>query len=293
MEHPVAPRAYWKGYLHLSLVACPIQLFPATSERTKIRLHQINRKTGNRIRYCKRDAVTGEEVDDDDIVMAYEVSKGHYIEIEEDELEALALDSTHTVEIDRFVPRQPIGDLYLNRPYYITPDGKVGRQAYAVIRAAMEKQGVVALGRVIFTTREHVIAIEPHGKGLLGLTLRHPYEIRDERDFFADLPDEKIPQDMLDLATHIIASKEAPFDPGKFEDHYERALKELIKRKQRGEAIEKPKERAPPRMTDLLDALRRSAAEPAKRTEATRRRKATRPRRASAKRSSACAPKAS
>jgi DNA end-binding protein Ku len=142
----MAPRAYWKGYLRLSLVSCPIQLFPATSEREKIRFHQINKKTGNRIKYCKLDAKTGEEVEAENIVMGYEVSKGHYVEITKDELEVVAIESTHTIEIDQFVLRNEIDDLYLNIPYYITPDGEVGRQAYIVIRDAREKgwSGLVA-----------------------------------------------------------------------------------------------------------------------------------------------------
>jgi DNA end-binding protein Ku len=257
---PVAPRAYWKGYLRLSLVSCPIQLFPATSEREKIRFHQINKKTGNRIKYCKLDAKTGEEIEAENIVMGYEVSKGHYVEITKDELEAVAIESTHTIEIDQFVPRNEIDDLYLNIPYYITPDGEVGRQAYVVIRDAIKKEGMVALGRVIFTTREHVIAIEPRDKGLLGVTLRYPYEIRKEHDYFGDLPDEKVPKQMLELATHIIATKAGHFQPQKFQDHYERALRELVKTKQRGEKIEKPKERTSAKVINLMDALRQSAA---------------------------------
>src|ERR1700730_11288895 len=241
----MAPRAYWKGYLRLSLVTCPIQLFPAISEREKIRFHQINKKTGHRIKYCKLDAETGEPVDAEDIVMGYEIHKGQYVKLTEDELEAVAIEGTHTIEIDQFVPRNEIDDLYLNHPYYMTPDREIGRQAYVVIREAMKKEGMVALGRAILTTREHVIAIEPHGQGLLGITLRYPYEIRKEEDYFGDLQDERVPKGMLDLATHIVTTRSGHFHPEKFEDHYERALRELIKRKQRGEKIAKPRERPP------------------------------------------------
>ena len=256
----MAPRAYWKGYLRLSLVSCPIQIFPATSEREKIRFHQINKKTGNRIKYCKIDAVTGEPVNDEDIVMGYEVSKKEYIEITEEELEAVAIEGTHTLDIAQFVPRTEIDDLYLNNPYYLIPNGDIGRQAYAVIREAIKKEGMVALGRVIFTTREHVIAIEPRGKGLLGVTLRYPYEIRKEKDYFGDLPDEKVTKEMLDLAMHIVETKAGHFHPEKFEDHHEHALRELIRKKQLGEKIEKPKERPTAKVIDLMEALRRSAA---------------------------------
>jgi DNA end-binding protein Ku len=256
----MAERAYWKGYLRLSLVSCPIQLFPAISEREKIKFHQINRKTGNRIKYCKLDAVTGKPVSDDDIIKGYEVAKGRYVAMTDDELETVAIGSTHTIEIDQFVPRSEVDELYWNIPYYIAPEGVVGRQAFAVIREAIKKEGMVALGRVVFTTREHVIAVEPRGKGMLGVTLRYPHEIRNEADYFSDIPDEKVPKDMLDLAVHIVETKAGHFEPEKFADYYENALKELIKKKQRGEKIEKPKKRPPAQVVNLKDALQQSLA---------------------------------
>jgi len=257
----MAPRAYWKGYLRLSLVSCPIQLFPATSEREKVRFHQINRKTGNRIRYRKVDAESGHEVDADDIVKAYEVSKGNYVEVEQDELDAVELESTRMIDIDQFVPRKEIDELYFANPYYLVPDGDVGLQAFAVIRDAIKKEGMVALGKVVFTNREHIIALEPREKGLLGMTLRYPYEIRKEEDYFDDIPNESVPKDMLDLATHIVHSKAGHFKPQDFDDRYETALKELIKRKQQGKPIERVKEREPAKVIDLMEALRRSAGE--------------------------------
>ena len=238
----MAPRAYWKGYLKLSLVSCPVALFPASSEREKIRFHQINKKTGNRIKYRKVDAETEDEVDASDIVKGYEVGKGEYIELEPEELEAVAIESTR------------------NNPYYVVPDGEVGQQAFAVIREAIRNEGMVALGRVVFTSREHVIALEPRGKGLLGVTLRYPYEIRKEDQYFDEIEDEKIPKDMLELASHIVETKSGHFNPGKFEDHYEEALKELLKKKRAGEKIEAPKEREPAKVINLMDALRRSVS---------------------------------
>jgi DNA end-binding protein Ku len=254
----VAPRAYWKGYLKLSLVSCPVALFPATSEREKISFHQINRDTGNRIKYRKVDAETDEEVDAADVVKGYQVGKGEYIEIEPEELEAIAIESKRTIEIDEFVPKKEIDELYLNSPYYIVPDGEVGQQAFAVIREAIRKEGMVALARVVFTTREHVIALEPRGKGLLGVTLRYPYEVRKEDEYFDDIEDEKIPKDMMELASHIVETKSGHFKPGEFEDHYENALKELLRKKQAGEKIEAPREREPAKVINLMDALRRS-----------------------------------
>lgn len=255
----MAPRAYWKGYLRLSLVSCPIELFPATSEREKVRFHQINKNTGNRIRYQKVDAETGDEVDTDDIVKGYEIAKGEYIEIEPEELDAVEIDSSRMIDIDTFVPKEEIDELYLNAPYYIAPDGEVGAQAFAVIREAIKKEGMVALAKVVFTNREHVIALEPRGKGMVGVTLRYPYEIRDEKDYFDDIPNESVPKDMLELATHIVHSKAGHFKPDKFDDKYESALREIIKRKQHGEKIEAPKEREPAKVIDLMEALKRSA----------------------------------
>ena len=255
----MAPRAYWKGYLKLSLVSCPIALFPATSEREKISFHQINKQTGHRIKYRKVDADTEEEeVDTDNIIKGYQVGKDQYLEIDPEELEAIAIESKRTIEIDEFVPKKEIDELYLNSPYYIVPDGDVGQQAFAVIREAIKQEGMVALGKVVFTSREHVISLEPRGKGLLGITLRYPYEVRKEEEYFDDIPDEKIPKDMLELASHIVETKAGHFEPEKFEDQYEDALEELIRKKQSGQPIERPERREPSKVINLMDALRRS-----------------------------------
>ena len=254
----MAPRAYWKGYLKLSLVSCPISLFPATSEREKVSFHQINKKTGNRIKYRKVDTETGDEVESTDIIKGYEVGKGQYIEINPEELEAIAIESKRTIEIDEFVPKEQIDEVYLNSPYYIVPDGQVGAQAFAVIREAINKKGMVAIGKVVFTSREHMIALEARGKGLMGVTLRYPYEIRKEDDYFSDIPEEKIPNDMLELATHIVDSKTGDFEPAKFADQYEDAVRELLKKKQEGVKIEVPHEREPAKVINLMDALRKS-----------------------------------
>ena len=254
----MAPRAYWKGYLKLSLVSCPIALFPATSEREKISFHQINKNTGHRIKYQKIDAESGDEVESADIIKGYQVGKGEYLEIEPEELEAIAIESKRTIDIDEFVPRKEIDELYFNSPYYIVPDGEVGQQAFAVIREAIRQEGMVAIGKVVFTSREHVIALEARGKGLLGVTLRYPYEVRKEEEYFDDIPDEKLPKDMLDLAKHIVDSKKAEWKPERFEDQYEDALKELLKKKQSGQKIEAPREREPSKVVNLMDALRRS-----------------------------------
>src|SRR5215211_7729536 len=254
----MAPRANWKGYLKLSLVSCPIALYPASSEREKIRFHQINRNTSNRIKLQRVDAETGKPVEYEDIVKGYEVGKGQYIEITDEELEAIALESTRTIDIDEFVPKEEIDDLYNVRPYYIAPEGKVGADAFAVIREVIADMNRVALGRVVLTSREHVIAIEPRDKGLMGTLLRYPYEVRQPDEYFEDIPETKITKDMLDLAKHIVQTKAGHFDPEKFEDRYESALKELLAKKRAGEKISPPAQRQPARVVNLMDALRKS-----------------------------------
>ena len=267
----MAVRAYWKGYLRLSLVSCPIQLFPATSESEKINFNQINKETGGRIRYRKIDETTGEEVRPENIVKAYQVSKGQYVEFTDEELESVAIDSTRTVDIDQFVPKAEIDDLYHVRPYYIAPEGEVGQEAFIVIRNAIEQMKMVALGRVVLTSREHVIALEPRGKGLMGTLLRYPYEVRAETEFFEDIPDLKIDKDMMDLAKHIVESKVGHFDPAEFKDHYETALKELIDKKAKGVKIAPRPERVPAPVINLMEALRRSvASQPVTRSTAAR-----------------------
>ena len=254
----MAPRANWKGYLKLSLVSCPIAMYPASSEREKIRFHNINSETGNRVRMRRVDEGTGEEVPYDKIVSGYEVEKGQYIEFTDEELEAIALESTRTIDIDEFVPKKEIDQLYNIRPYYIVPEGKVGIDAFAVISEAIEEMDKVALGRVVLTSREHIIALEPRGKGLMGTLLRYPYEVRNEDEYFDDIPESKVAKDMLDLAKHIVQTKSGHFNPEKFEDHYEEALKELLSKKQAGQKIAPPKEQRPTNVVNLMDALRRS-----------------------------------
>jgi len=254
----MAPRANWKGFLRLSLVTCPVALYPATSESEKISFNQLNRATGHRIKYLKVDADTGEEVSNEDIVKGYKVDTDTFIEVTKEELENVALESTRTIEIDEFVDKADIDPRYLIRPYYLRPDGKVGHDAFAVIRETIREMNKVAIGRVVLTSREHIIALEPLDKGLVGTLLRYPYEVRSEAEYFEDIQDVKVTKDMLDLAKHIVNQKLGSFEPEKFEDHYETALIDLINQKRNGKPIV-PKER--PRagnVVDLMEALRRS-----------------------------------
>jgi len=272
----MAPRPNWKGYLKLSLVSCPIALYPASSGSERVSFRQINKQTGNRLKQQLVDSVTGEPVDSENKGRGYEIGKNQFLMVEDEELEAIEVESTRTIEIDKFVPRDQIDDRYLETPYYITPTDNVGQEAFAVIREAMRGKGMVALGRVVMSKREHVIALEPFGKGLKGTTLRYPYEVRDEAAYFDEIPDMKIPGEMLKLAEHILEGKAADFDPGTFEDHYETALVEMLRKKQAGlpVATDAPAHR-PANVVNLMDALRRSiAAEDGKRTTAPRARAA-------------------
>ncbi|WLA63804.1 non-homologous end joining protein Ku [Bradyrhizobium diazoefficiens] len=277
----MAPRANWKGFLRLSLVTCPVALYPATSESEKISFNQLNRQTGHRIKYLKVDADTGDEVPNEDIVKGYELEKGQYIEVSKEELEEIALESTRTIEIDEFVDRSDIDPRYLIRPYYLRPDGKVGHDAFAVIRETIREMDKVAIGRVVLTNREHIIALEARDKGLIGTLLRYPYEVRSEQEYFDEIQDVKVTKDMLDLAKHIVNQKAGRFDPEKFEDHYESALVELINQKRAGKVI-RPKERPKgENVVDLMDALRKSVGGAAAEA-ATPKKPAKKPKKASA-----------
>jgi len=254
----MAPRAYWKGYLKLSLVSCPIALYPASSSAERVSFHRINKKTGNRLKQQLVDGETGEVVDKEAIGRGYEIGKGQYLTVEDDELEKIKIESTHTIEIDSFVPRTEIDDRYPDNPYFIAPTDQVGLEAFAVIRDAIQDKGLVGLGRVVLTRREHVVMLEPFDRGLLATTLRYPYEVREQAAYFADIPELKLPAEMRNLAAHIVDSKTIHFDPSQFIDHYETALVELLRAKQAGQVIEPREEPPPQRVINLMDALRAS-----------------------------------
>ncbi|EGP08540.1 Ku domain-containing protein [Bradyrhizobiaceae bacterium SG-6C] len=253
------PRAYWKGSLKLSLVTCPVALYSAATTVERTRFHMINTETGNRLKQQMVDSETGDVVEKEQKGRGYEVAKGEYVQIDKDELEAVQLESNHTIDIDNFVPRDEIDRRYLDNPYYIVPDGNAGIDAFAVIRDAMKDQDRVALARVVLSNRERIVAIEPLGKGLLATTLRYAYEVRSEEDYFADIKTPKISKDMVELASHILDTKASHFDPSKFEDEYENALKSLVKQKAAGKTIksvEKPAKAD--NVISLMDALKQS-----------------------------------
>ena len=257
----MASRPYWKGHLRLSLVSCPVALYTATTSTEKVSFHLLNRENGHRLRRLMVDGETGEAVESAEQMRGYEVSKGDYVTFENDELDGIALESTHTIDIDAFVPRADIGDVYLDSPYYMAPNEKIGEDAFAVIRDAMKKRGMAGLGRVVMNRRERVVMLEPSGPGIVATTLRFPYEIKDADDVFGAIPKTPVPAEMLALADHIIDTKKREFEPEAFVDRYESALRDLIAAKQKGLS---PKHAAEPaaasNVVDLMEALRRSVA---------------------------------
>jgi len=269
----MAPRPNWKGYLRLSLVSCSVALYSATSTSQRVRFNIINRKTGNRVHNQVVDAETEEPVDQDDRVKGYQIEKGRYVLVEDEELDKVALESTHTIDIETFVPRDEVDEIYLDESYYIVPEDKMAYEAFAVIRDAMEKEDLVGIARVVLYRRERILMLQARGKGLMATALRYNAEVRSEKSYFAEVPDVKVPADMLKLATHILDTKKAHFDPDKFEDRYEDALTELIKAKQAGKPAPKSHEPKPSNVINLMDALRRSVKEEDKGEKSSSRRK--------------------
>jgi len=256
----MAPRPYWKGYLKLSLVSCSVALYPATSNSERISFNWLNRETGNRLKQLMVDSDTNEPVEREDRVRGYQIAKNDYLFIEDDDLDAVEIESSHTIEIERFVPRSEIDAVYLDSPYYLAPNDKVAEEAFAVIRDAMAAEHVVGLGRAVINRRERLFALEPRDNGLLATSLHYNYEVRGDEAYFEDIPEIKIPGEMLDLAKHIIGTKRGHFDIAAFEDRYETALAEMIKAKQTGRPIEASRPAQPTNVINLMEALRKSVA---------------------------------
>jgi DNA end-binding protein Ku len=275
----MAPRPNWKGFLKLSLVSCSVAMYSATSTSQRIRFNIINKKTGNRIRNEVVDTETGDPVDQEDRVKGYKIEGDRYLLIDDEELDNVALESTHTIDIEEFVPVSEIDRIYLDESFYLVPQDEVAQEAFAVIREAMAKEELAGLARVVVYRRERLLLLQPRGKGLMGTALRYVNEVRDETDYFDDIPDIKVPADMIKLATHILDTKKGHFKPEKFEDRYENALNDLIKAKQAGKAAPTVAEPKQSNVINLMDALRRSAkversAPAAKRKTTSRRKKA-------------------
>ncbi len=197
-------RPFWKGYLKLSLVSCPIAMYPASSSSERVSFRQINKSTGNRLKQQLVDSVTGDVVEAGQKGRGYEIGRKQYMPVEDEELESLRLESTRTIDIEKFVPRSEVDELYLDSPYYLTPEDKVGQDAFAVIREAMARKNMVGLGRVVISRRERIVMLEPREKGLVATTLHYSYEIRNATEYFDDIPDMKLPGEMIGLAEHIL-----------------------------------------------------------------------------------------
>jgi DNA end-binding protein Ku len=254
----MARRASWKGFLKVSLVSCPVEFYPATSDNEKTSFRQVNRNTKNRVLQLRVDRVTGTEVAYDDIVKGYEVGKEEFILLEKTELDELKVESTKTVAIESFVQPDSIDPTYLEKSYFIAPDGKVGQDAFAVMREAMRQKGLVGIGTIVLTSREHPIMIEPFGKGMRAFTLRYPNEVRGEGAVFDDIPDVRVDPELLELAGKILDDRAGDFDPSAFRDRYEEAVVELIKAKQLNRPLPVKEDKPTVQSANLMDALRAS-----------------------------------
>jgi DNA end-binding protein Ku len=265
----MAYRPTWQGHLKLSLVTCPVALYTATNAAGDVHFHLINPKTNNRIKMITTDPETG-PIERKDLVKGYEVSKGEYILLTDEEIKSVKLESTKTIDIERFVPAGDIDRIYWDNPYYLAPDGKLAQEAFGVIRTAMEKSGQIALGRIVMATRERILALEPRGNGILAYTIRTDAEVRKADEIFDTISDAHADPAMISIAERIIEQQEGPFDPSGFVDRYEEALKALIENKKKGEKPAKVAEPDDTNVIDLMSALRASlegkekAAPPAK-----------------------------
>ncbi|HYC68553.1 Ku protein [Brevundimonas sp.] len=254
----MAARPTWQGHLKLSLVTCPVALYTATSSSSHVSFHLINPETNNRIRMVPTDPDTG-PVERSDLVKGYEVSKDEYVLFDDEDFDKVKLESTRTIDIGQFVDEDDIDRLYWDSPFYVVPEKGVGTEAFAVIRDSMKAAGKIAIGCLVLRNRERQIALEVRGKGLVAYTLRPHEEVRDAADFFDDIPTVKADKDMVDIATRIIAQKEAEFDPSEFRDRYDEALKEMVKAKQKGgKGLVEAPEPDDTNVVDLMAALRAS-----------------------------------
>lgn len=261
----MAPRAFWKGYLKLSLVTCPVAMTPAVSGGQKVRFHTLDRETGNRVESRYVDAVTGKPVDEEDEVRGYQTGDDDYVMLEDEELDAVALDSTHTISIDAFVPASSIGWIWLDRPHYLVPTDKVGTEAFAVIREAMRATGTVGISRVVLYRRERAVMLEPRDAGIVLWTLRYGAEVRGDEAYFAGIAEEKPDRKMLGLMTKLIDQRWQPWDPSMVEDPVQERLLEIIAARKKGKKKKKQPEaeevrEQPSNVVNIMDALRRSLA---------------------------------
>ncbi|MDP3658496.1 Ku protein [Phenylobacterium sp.] len=269
----MATRPTWQGYLRLSLVSCPVALYTATSRAGEVHFNMLHKETHNRIRMIPTDPKEG-PVERSDIVKGYEIEKGHYVVVTDEEIKNVRLETTRSLDIERFVDEADIDRLYWNDPYYLVPDGEMAVEAFTVIREAMKKAGKVALGRLVMHQRERLMALEPRDRGILAYTIRSNREVKDPAEVFASIPDAKPSAQMVEIAAKIIDQQEGPFDPSQFKDRYEEALRALLKEKEKGAKVTAPEAPKEAEVVDLMEALKRSLGQggerraPAKRAAA-------------------------
>ncbi|MFC3570160.1 non-homologous end joining protein Ku [Paracoccus simplex] len=260
----MAPRPFWKGYLKLSLVTCPVSMMPATGEGEKVRFHTLNAQTGNRVVSRYVDAETGKPVAEEDEAKGYPTGEADHVILEEDEIDSVTLESTRTIDIDMFVPADSIGWTWYDKPHYLTPDDPIGEEAYCVIRDAMRSTGTVGISRLVLYRRERAVMLEPRDRGIVLWTLRYGDEVRPEADYFDDIGQEKVDAKLLKLVTRLIEERSAPWDPAMVADPVQDKLLEIIAAKTRGrKRAAKPraeKPAAPGNVVNIMDALKNSIA---------------------------------
>jgi DNA end-binding protein Ku len=254
----MAPRAYWKGWLKVAAISCPVRLYAATTSTNRISFHEINRDTGHRINLRPHDSVTGDELTRDQLVKGYEFEKGRFLLVDDDELDELHVTPTKTIEIEHFVPLAKLDRIYLEKPYYLAPDGSVAEQSYAVIREAMERTGTAALGSVVLSRAERAVLLAPRDKGMVMTTLRPPIDMRAETDIFSEIGKGKLDPEMIDLAGLIMDRRAGHFEPETFEDRWQVALRGLVEAKIKGKTPKAPAAHKTAKVVDLKDALRRA-----------------------------------
>ena len=261
----MAPRPTWKGYLRISLVSCPVRLYPATTRSERVSFHLLNPKTNNRIELRPHDAETGEEIPRDRLVRGYEFDKGRYVVVKDSEIEELRIESSETIDLTRFIDEKEVDPIFFATPYYIAPEGKVADETFRVIHQAMIEERKAGVGRLVLSSREHPALLMPRHRGMLLVTLRAADEVRNDREYFADIENVTIDKEMVEMARRIIAQKAGAFDPAELTgDRYQAALRELVAGKVRGEKPKAGRGPAPSNVINLMDALKRSLAEESK-----------------------------
>jgi DNA end-binding protein Ku len=261
------PRPFWSGQIQISLVSFGVKLFPATEAKSEIHFHEIDRKTGTRVHHQKISESDEEPIAKDDIVKGYEYRKGQYVQIDPNEVAHLRIPSKHTLQMEQFVDLEQLDPALFEKPYFVVPDKDTQAEAFAVVREALKETHSAGLGKIAMGGREHLVAVcapsDPKLPGLMAYTLRYAAELRSASDYFADVKTPKIDAEQLSLAKELIQRKAGKFDPSKFTDDYEAALRELVKAKMKHLPLpleEKPAPRA--KVINLMDALRRSVKSP-------------------------------